>query len=440
MNKAEIRKPLSFRNASQLLDTSEDKVVNETPLDNAHEGSDRTLLSATGTDQTTLDSSFESSLSSSDQISDELLLAEQIRREKERNEPYQMFFYYPKYLHPEAVALIAQNLLNEWEEEENKLSATKKGRKRPSSFVKTSLLLNTMDFGNYNIQRIAKTISETTSIKGMISDVDPCISLWNKTTLGLLKTKKPEYYNAICSIIDKMGEASAKAQSLPYAITTSAKIQLNDNNLYLYAIENKAMGIIKVGKKKLFYRNLSGDFKEIEPLCVLDFYVSESCQRKGIGKLLFEAMTTHENMTAEKLAYDRPSPKLIAFLRKHYGLSDYIPQSNNFVIFKQYFSSKDNASLTSPYSKKDFYNTTKTSIENNNGMSSVSSNLSGQSQTNSKFFENFSQQPHESFSSKRGTHYNPITHQLHQDGNLNSTQKRTGKRMIAPPTSSISFF
>ncbi|KAF0974187.1 hypothetical protein FDP41_006797 [Naegleria fowleri] len=125
MNKAEIRKPLSFRNASQLLDTSEDKVVNETPLDNAHEGSDRTLLSATGTDQTTLDSSFESSLSSSDQISDELLLAEQIRREKERNEPYQMFFYYPKYLHPEAVALIAQNLLNEWEEEENKLSATK---------------------------------------------------------------------------------------------------------------------------------------------------------------------------------------------------------------------------------------------------------------------------------------------------------------------------
>lgn len=185
---------------------------------------------------------------------------------------------------------------------------------------------------------------------------------------------------------------------------------------------------------------MSGDFKEIEPLCVLDFYVSESCQRKGIGKLLFEAMTTHENMTAEKLAYDRPSPKLIAFLRKHYGLSDYIPQSNNFVIFKQYFSSKDNASLTSPYSKKDFYNTTKTSIENNNGMSSVSSNLSGQSQTNSKFFENFSQQPHESFSSKRGTHYNPITHQLHQDGNLNSTQKRTGKRMIAPPTSSISFF
>ncbi|KAG2379562.1 hypothetical protein C9374_006679 [Naegleria lovaniensis] len=119
MNKPEIRKPLSFRNATQLLNTTEDD--NKTVLDNVLEESGRTPLSTTkGTDQPTFNSS-----SSSDQISDEVLLAEQVRREKERNEPYQMFFYYPKYLHPEAVALIAQNLLNEWEEEENKLSTSK---------------------------------------------------------------------------------------------------------------------------------------------------------------------------------------------------------------------------------------------------------------------------------------------------------------------------
>lgn len=35
--------------------------------------------------------------------------------EKAKNEAKQMYFYYPKYLHPEAVALIAQHLLNEWE-------------------------------------------------------------------------------------------------------------------------------------------------------------------------------------------------------------------------------------------------------------------------------------------------------------------------------------
>lgn len=28
--------------------------------------------------------------------------------------------------------------------------------------------------------------------------------------------------------------------------------------------------------------------QEIEPTCVLDFYVHESCQRRGIGKELFE--------------------------------------------------------------------------------------------------------------------------------------------------------
>lgn len=30
-----------------------------------------------------------------------------------------MFFYYPKYLHPEAVALIAENLLKEWEQNDD---------------------------------------------------------------------------------------------------------------------------------------------------------------------------------------------------------------------------------------------------------------------------------------------------------------------------------
>ena len=32
----------------------------------------------------------------------------------------------------------------------------------------------------------------------------------------------------------------------------------------------------------------SYDLHEIDALCVLDFYVHESCQRQGIGKLLFE--------------------------------------------------------------------------------------------------------------------------------------------------------
>jgi alpha-tubulin N-acetyltransferase 1 len=66
--------------------------------------------------------------------------------------------------------------------------------------------------------------------------------------------------------------------------------------------------------------------------------VHESVQRIGIGKILFEHMLKEEQIQPHKLAYDRPSPKLIGFLAKHYQLRDYIPQTNNFVVFKKYFA------------------------------------------------------------------------------------------------------
>jgi len=57
----------------------------------------------------------------------------------------------------------------------------------------------------------------------------------------------------------------------------------------------------------------------------------------GIGKELFERMLSNENKQPRELGYDRPSPKLIAFLAKHYNLRHYAPQSNNFVVFDDYF-------------------------------------------------------------------------------------------------------
>ena len=38
------------------------------------------------------------------------------------------------------------------------------------------------------------------------------------------------------------------------------------------------------------------------------------------------------------MAIDRPSPKLLAFLRKYYDLSATIPQVNNYVIFEGFFN------------------------------------------------------------------------------------------------------
>ena len=80
-----------------------------------------------------------------------------------------------------------------------------------------------------------------------------------------------------------------------------------------------------------------GAYQEIKPLCVLDFYVHESCQRSGLGRLLFDTMLSQEFKAPSTLGYDRPSPKLLSFLSKHFNLKSYSPQSNNFVVFDEYF-------------------------------------------------------------------------------------------------------
>lgn len=57
-------------------------------------------------------------------------------------------------------------------------------------------------------------------------------------------------------------------------------------------------------------------------------------------QILFEKMLELENILPKKIAFDRPSDKLIKFLTKYYNLKDYIPQNNNYVIFNEYFVNK----------------------------------------------------------------------------------------------------
>ena len=72
---------------------------------------------------------------------------------------------------------------------------------------------------------------------------------------------------------------------------------------------------------------------EMCPLCVLDFYVHENCQRQGVGKKLFDHMLKDQGVEPHVLAYDRPSSKLLSFLNKYFQLASYVPQNNNFVVF-----------------------------------------------------------------------------------------------------------
>ncbi|KAA6428708.1 MAG: alpha-tubulin N-acetyltransferase isoform X8 [Trebouxia sp. A1-2] len=131
-------------------------------------------------------------------------------------------------------------------------------------------------------------------------------------------------------VVDTFGRNSCRSQGLSAVITDLYRLQTSDHKLYL-AISQKAgrltvFGGIKTGSKKLFIRVETGAFCEIEPVCVLDFYVNEDYQRQGLGKHLFEHCLAAERQTAASVGYDRPSSKLLAFLRKHYGRHYCLPR------------------------------------------------------------------------------------------------------------------
>ena len=78
-----------------------------------------------------------------------------------------------------------------------------------------------------------------------------------------------------------MGELSRVSQKLPAVLTTYTKTVMGCDNqkIFMKTDKNKVLGFLKIGNKKLFVTNDFGQMKEIDPLCVLDFYVHESVQR-----------------------------------------------------------------------------------------------------------------------------------------------------------------
>ena len=147
----------------------------------------------------------------------------------------------------------------------------------------------------------------------------------------------PGYILFVKEILNSMGEASSRAQQLNTIITSAHKFFISNHRIFIKADQNKVLGFIKVGNKKLFLRDRNFNYHEVNTLCVLDFYVHESTQRRGIGKQLFDYMLKFEKKIPTELAYDRPSEKLLSFLNKYFGLNDYISQNNNYVVFDEFF-------------------------------------------------------------------------------------------------------
>ncbi|BBN14012.1 hypothetical protein Mp_6g08190 [Marchantia polymorpha subsp. ruderalis] len=168
------------------------------------------------------------------------------------------------------------------------------------------------------------------------------ISVWNAAQLALLSFREQEDMR---NIIDGMGRLSAQAQHLRTPITDYGRLKAGSHTLYLCTtgVQGKpelvlAKGMLKVGRKNLFIRKDNGQLVEMSPLCVLDFYVHESCQRMGLGHELFETMLSKEKASARELGYDRPSSKFHSFLEKYYHLTEFLPQANQYVVFKDYFN------------------------------------------------------------------------------------------------------
>ncbi len=98
---------------------------------------------------------------------------------------------------------------------------------------------------------------------------------------------KPGYIPFVNEILDSMGYNSSCAQGLNTIITSSSKFFSSNHRCYLKAEGNTVIGMLKVGVKKLFVRDEHANYHEISPLCVLDFYIHESQQRGGLGKVNF---------------------------------------------------------------------------------------------------------------------------------------------------------
>ncbi|CBZ50587.1 conserved hypothetical protein [Neospora caninum Liverpool] len=158
--------------------------------------------------------------------------------------------------------------------------------------------------------------------------------------------------------VDSLGEKSAAAQGIQFAMTSLAKLEAGslkpapfgpprkgdvevDSAVRLYMRIDRGFlrGFLKIGNKILWVGTNSG-MERINALSLLDFYILESCQREGHGRRLFERMLATERLQAGQIAYDRPSSKMLSFLKKFFALREYIPQANNFVVFNVYFEEK----------------------------------------------------------------------------------------------------
>ena len=140
-------------------------------------------------------------------------------------------------------------------------------------------------------------------------------------------------------LINAMGNASSRAQGLAHTITTYSSFVSSQDEIYILVSEDRktALGFVKIGPKRLFLWDRLGEQHELQPICLLDFFTYPSEQRKGYGRKMIDRVCHDKKLEMRQIPIDRPSTLCLAFMKKHFGLSEYLPQANNFVVFEQFW-------------------------------------------------------------------------------------------------------
>nr|CDJ95130.1 Protein of unknown function DUF738 domain containing protein [Haemonchus contortus] len=159
----------------------------------------------------------------------------------------------------------------------------------------------------------------------------------------------PRKFWAVQKAIDTLGHLSTEAQGLKRILTTYEKVLSQPEEQFIYLMWHRhpikphtsiVIGMLKVGNKHLYLLDGTQQRYEEEPLCILDFYIHDSVQRRGNGHQLFDYMLRQESSSASAVAIDRPSDAFLQFLAKFYGLKKPVWQSTNFVVFPEFFEGK----------------------------------------------------------------------------------------------------
>ena len=194
----------------------------------------------------------------------------------------------------------------------------------------------------------------------------PGITVLDRSTLARFEG---EAQTLVTSILDSYGARSAEAQCIRQPMTSATKLAESDGHrLYLSCDGKRVTGFLKVGTKHLYTYDRQGKVHEMDPTCALDFYVHDDCQRQGLGLALCRAFlevsalhvrpatlrflastASHatlpfslklqaEGLEMRMVAWDKPTASSLALLAKHFGMSRFVHQPNNFAVFDEYYA------------------------------------------------------------------------------------------------------